>query len=273
MMFALTSACSPQSAAVSVESNETELPNASPQCGALYAPTGYGSCRLVNLASAECGVAVTEIQDNIGQRISGWKKFRDGLIIQFQDGAKMSLWSRRIDCLDPPYAPLTNAEQTVQPNSGAITPSGSSPEPAETPLQIPPGQANEPWLVELLERQEANQCGPNVVRGRVQSLNGQYEYLEVCSWVTSPDILQRRLSDGRLKEVVDGYSPKVIHNGPWMGFLLVTRHKYKAEGGSYEQTDVVRPDGTAILQVPGTEVEDGGAALATWLRNKGWVAN
>jgi len=103
---------------------------------------------------------------------------------------------------------------------------------------------------------------------------GGYVYQQVCHWTTSNDIIQVRLSDGKRKEVTPGNSLAVIRNGPYRGYLLVQKHKYNLgpEIGSYDSTWVIKPDGTEILEVPGTrDGED--ARVQAWLQAKGWVAN
>ncbi|MHA3793022.1 hypothetical protein [Sphingomonas sp. YL-JM2C] len=277
--MSLTSACSPQDATGLIYSNETEEQQSSHMCPALYARGEDGNCLVVTYTPNECGIAANEVQNNIGRRISGWEPFKGGLIVQFQDSTKMALWSTRIDCLDPPFDPLTSAEKTVQPDSGDIMPTSVDPEPKPaangtgSPLDIPPSQAREPWIIALKERQDALGCTPDVVARRTPSLDGNFEYLEVCNVVHSNGILQRRLADGRLKEVIEGSNVKVVRNGPWRGFLLVDLLKYRPEGGSYYPTVVVRPDGKEMLQVPGTEKDGSGTALNAWLDRNGWIAN
>jgi hypothetical protein len=139
-------------------------------------------------------------------------------------------------------------------------------------LIIPPSQARERWVVEMLERQDPEFCGDDVIRSRTASLNGGYEYLEVCSWVTSGQILQRRLSDGHLKDVGPGNRPAVIRNGPWRGFLLLSKHKYRSAGGSYDPWVVVRPDGKEMLEIPNS-ADGNPEAVAVWLSRNGWTTN
>ena len=128
--IAMLSACSPDSATGPIDSNESAEVPGSEFCPALYMPDSDGACRVATFTAEQCSVAVPQIEDRIGQRIKGWKTFTDGLIIQFHDDTKMALWSRRIDCIDPPYAPLSNAEQSVQPDSGGIMPTAVDAGPA-----------------------------------------------------------------------------------------------------------------------------------------------
>jgi hypothetical protein len=241
-------------------------------------PDSDGACRVATFTAEQCSVAVPQIEDRIGQRIKGWKTFDDGLIIQFQDNTKMALWSRRIDCIDPPYAPLSNAEQSVQPDNGGVTPTAVDAEPASIdPVSsetLPArSQLEEAWMADLRKRFAGIDCGPDIIRDTTRSLDGNFEYLLVCGGVTTDLIVQRRIRDGRLKGVIDGKTLSVIRNGPWRGFLAVMRHKYRLEGGSYEPVSIVRPDGKEMFEVPGTGRGDNGNAFPAWLKANGWEAN
>ncbi len=114
-------------------------------------------------------------------------------------------------------------------------------------------------------------CGRPAVRRQTRSLDGGFIYQQVCRWVTSDVIIQIRVSDGRRREVGPGNSLAVIRNGPWRGYLLLSRHKYHPGGGSYDPTFVVRPDGAEAMVVPGSE--DGEEAVQAWLDLNGWLAS
>jgi hypothetical protein len=117
-------------------------------------------------------------------------------------------------------------------------------------------------------------CDRPVLRQTVPSLDGGFVYQRVCPWVTSDDIIQVRLSDGRRREVTPGNTLAVIRNGPWRGYLLVSKHKYRlgTGGGSYDAFWVVRPDGREMFAIPGTD--DGDAVqVREWLRSNGWSAS
>ena len=115
-------------------------------------------------------------------------------------------------------------------------------------------------------------CDRPVLRQTVPSLDGGFIYQRVCRWVTSDYIVQVRLSDGRRRGVTPGNTLAVIRNGPWRGYLLVSKHKYRPGGGSYDAFWVIRPDGREMFSIPGT---DGGdeAPVREWLRTNGWVAH
>lgn len=104
------------------------------------------------------------------------------------------------------------------------------------------------------------------------SLDGGFVYLMAQAWTTSDAVHQVRIADGREKFVIDGNSLSVLRTGPYRGYLLVQRHKYHDGGGAYDPTVVVRPDGHAMLQVPGTEDDDSDEAVSRWLTDKGWQA-
>ncbi|WP_156681113.1 hypothetical protein [Sphingomonas profundi] len=99
----------------------------------------------------------------------------------------------------------------------------------------------------------------------------RYLYQQRCRWVTSDVIVQIRLNDGQRREVGPGNSLAVIRNGPYRGYLLLSRHKYLPGGGSYDPTFVVRPDGRETLRVPGSEDDE--EAVADWLEQNGWWAS
>ncbi len=103
------------------------------------------------------------------------------------------------------------------------------------------------------------------------SLDGGYVYVMADAWVTSAAIHQIDLKTGRERFVIDGNSLSVIRNGPYRGYLLVSRHKYRkgGEGGSYDPVDLVKPDGKVVMTLPGKLDESDEAA---WLKKHGWQA-
>jgi len=117
-------------------------------------------------------------------------------------------------------------------------------------------------------------CDRPVLRQTVPSLDGGFVYQRVCHWVTSDHIIQVRLSDGRRREVTPGNTLAVIRNGPWRGYLIVSKHKYRlgSAGGSYDAFWVVRPDGREMFAIPGTDDGDE-VQVREWLRSNGWSAS
>ena len=110
------------------------------------------------------------------------------------------------------------------------------------------------------------------IKAQTSSLDGGFRYEEVTRWATSDDIIQVRVSNGRRREVIDGNSLAVIRDGPWRGYLLVQRHVYHPQGGSYDPVDVVRPDGKVMLEVPGSSDDENSSAVALWLVDHHWKA-
>jgi hypothetical protein len=115
-------------------------------------------------------------------------------------------------------------------------------------------------------------CGdaPEVKR-EAKSLDGGYLYQQLCYAPTTDLIIQIRVADGVRRSVGPGNSLMVIRSGEYRGYLLLERHKYHAEGGSYDATFVVRPDGKEMLEVP--KSADNRAAVEEWLTLNGWSAS
>ncbi|KUR74248.1 hypothetical protein AQZ50_18260 [Novosphingobium sp. Fuku2-ISO-50] len=166
--------------------------------------------------------------------------------------------------------------------SPATTPVAAQPQAQGLLLSLPAEQTHpvkngEDWAQVIpasTEPADAQDCDRPVLEKQTASLDGGYVYQQVCHWATSSDIIQVRLLDGKRKEVTPGNSLAVIRNGPYRGYLLVQKHKYNPgpEMGSYDSTWIIKPDGTEILEVPGTrDGED--APVQAWLQAKGWVAN
>lgn len=135
-------------------------------------------------------------------------------------------------------------------------------------------EAADPQPKELAKLAAWSQDGDPVSISRVRfSLEGGYLYAEISRWPTSNAIVQFSLSRAEGRLVIDGNGLRVMRSGPWRGFLLVSRHQYKPEGGSYDPVFVVRPDGHVQMMVPGTDVDETGAAVARWLSENGWMAS
>jgi hypothetical protein len=67
-----------------------------------------------------------------------------------------------------------------------------------------------------------------------KSLNGTFGYFLSERRATSDEVNQINLVDGTVRFVIDGNSIQVIRSGKFAGYLLVARHRYRTEGGSYE---------------------------------------
>ncbi|MET0372645.1 MAG: hypothetical protein ABW128_00140 [Rhizorhabdus sp.] len=106
------------------------------------------------------------------------------------------------------------------------------------------------------------------------SLDGGFVYIDAASWATSNAVHQVNVQTGEERFVTDGSTLSVIRSGPYRGHLLVSQHRYRKAGGSYDPISVVRPDGTAVLIVPGTDGNggDNDSLLEAWLTRNGWQA-
>jgi dipeptidyl aminopeptidase/acylaminoacyl peptidase len=106
----------------------------------------------------------------------------------------------------------------------------------------------------------------------VFSLDGHFVYVLAEAWATSAAVHQVNLRTHTERFVIDGNSLALIRTGPYRGYLLVSRHRYWPEGGSYNPVYVVRPDAKETFMVPGTQAEDGADHVGEWLRKNGWTA-
>ncbi len=111
--------------------------------------------------------------------------------------------------------------------------------------------------------------GRNTRTGGVPSLDGGYSYRLVDRYATSAEVVQVRRADGRTRDVIDGNSVSVIRNGPYRGYLLVSRHKYR-DDGAYDPTDLVRPDGKVVTTLPDCDDDEDGSCARSWLDAHGW---
>ena len=106
------------------------------------------------------------------------------------------------------------------------------------------------------------------------SLDGGYLYVTSQLGTTSPGIHQIKLGLGTQKFVTGGALNGVIRNGPYRGFLLVGEHRYYTQGGSYDATFLVRPDGQHVMMLPGSDSDRPGAdPVKRWLDAHQWRAS
>ncbi len=105
------------------------------------------------------------------------------------------------------------------------------------------------------------------------SNDGRTVYVMALAWVTSDSIHAVDLQAHAEHFVTEGNSLSVIRNGPYRSDLLVSQHRYKAEGGAIDPTFVIKPDGKEVMMVPGSDGANDEAAVAAWLRKGGWSAD
>ena len=107
----------------------------------------------------------------------------------------------------------------------------------------------------------------------MRSLDGGYSYRLVDRYATSAEVVQVRRADGKTRDVIDGNSVSVIRDGPYRGYLLVSRHKYRGEAGAYDPTDLVRPDGKVSTTLPDCDDDEDASCARPWLDAHGWRAS
>jgi dipeptidyl aminopeptidase/acylaminoacyl peptidase len=130
------------------------------------------------------------------------------------------------------------------------------------------------YLFDIVSGQEVRAIEPHPefmsVHSPVFSLDGGFVYILASRWATSDAVYQVNLASRTERFIIDGNTETVIRNGPWRGYLLVSRHRYRPTGGSYNPTFVVRSDAKVMFMVPGTDVDENG--VAPWLTKNGWAA-
>jgi hypothetical protein len=74
---------------------------------------GYGHSAYYEDSPGHCTLAMghsaaelaTDVEGSTGARITGYEGFKDGILVNFKDGARIAVWEKLIDCKDPPYDP------------------------------------------------------------------------------------------------------------------------------------------------------------------------
>jgi Tol biopolymer transport system component len=94
------------------------------------------------------------------------------------------------------------------------------------------------------------------------ALNGKAVYFLSAAWVTSNAIHKVDLTTNKQHFVTDGNSLKLVPSGKYKGYLIVSKHKYHKDGGSYEDFWLVSPEGKAIKSL-GEEEERVNAFIKT----------
>lgn len=80
-------------------------------------------------------------------------------------------------------------------------------------------------------------------------LAGDRIYILTTAWATSNAIHEIRLSDGAERFIVAGNDLALVTTGQQRGFLLVKQHRYRDQGGSYDDIWLVTPDGKTVRRV------------------------
>ncbi len=114
------------------------------------------------------------------------------------------------------------------------------------------------------------------ITGPLFSPDGGFLYFSTSDAAPTSGAVHRvDLKTGTIRFVVGGTALAVVRTGPYRGYLLVQQHRYydRPEGGSYNPVALVRPDGRQVLMVPGSDADDGEAAVPPWLAKHGWLAS
>lgn len=78
-------------------------------------------------------------------------------------------------------------------------------------------------------------------------------YYERAQWATSYGVYKLDLNTFQDKFITDGNNFQVIKDGEYKNYLVVDKHKYFIDAGSYDQDVLVSPDGKEISAVNNRE--------------------
>lgn len=81
------------------------------------------------------------------------------------------------------------------------------------------------------------------LRGPIFSLDGTRVYFLSYAWRTSLAVFSVDIATKELKFISDGSSLSIITKGQFRNLLVVSRHKYYDEGGSYDHYYIINDQG------------------------------
>ncbi|DAB36343.1 MAG TPA: hypothetical protein CFH80_05305 [Sulfurospirillum cavolei] len=81
------------------------------------------------------------------------------------------------------------------------------------------------------------------------SSDGQIVYFLSSAWVTSNAVYALDLKTLKTKFIIDGNDLAIIKNGDYKNHIIIDRHQYFVDGGSYDSSWLVSPNGKVIGQV------------------------
>jgi hypothetical protein len=81
------------------------------------------------------------------------------------------------------------------------------------------------------------------------SSDGHIVYFLSSAWVTSNAVYSLDLKTLETKFIIDGNDLAVVKNGDYKNHIIVDRHQYFVDGGSYDYSWLVSPNGKVIGQV------------------------
>lgn len=73
------------------------------------------------------------------------------------------------------------------------------------------------------------------------------------AWVTSNALHRVELESGRVRYLADANSVQLVTQGKYAGHLIVQKHKYLKQGGSYEPYWLISPEGKEVRKIGETE--------------------
>jgi len=81
------------------------------------------------------------------------------------------------------------------------------------------------------------------------SSDGQIVYFLSGAWVTSSAVYALDLKTLKMQFIIDGNDLAIIKSGDYKNHIIIDRHQYFVDGGSYDYSWLVSPDGKVIGQV------------------------
>jgi Tol biopolymer transport system component len=81
------------------------------------------------------------------------------------------------------------------------------------------------------------------------SSDGQIVYFLSNAWVTSSAVYALDLKTLKTQFIIDGNDLAIIKSGDYKNYIIIDRHQYFVDGGSYDSSWLVSPNGKVIGQV------------------------
>ena len=82
--------------------------------------------------------------------------------------------------------------------------------------------------------------------------DGDYLYFKSNAWATSDAIHRVNIKTHEESFVTAGNTLDIVINGKFKGYLIVSKHKYYPQGGSYDDFWLLSPDGKEIKNLGDT---------------------
>lgn len=100
----------------------------------------------------------------------------------------------------------------------------------------------------FLKSKPSNDPAQNLTNFSKLSLSpdGKTLYFEASAWATSPAVHAIDLSSGRVSFITAGGIACIVLSGEYQGHLVVEKHRYFVQGGSYDSLYLVDPTGKEL---------------------------